>query len=446
MPNTETDQLAFVQMVSVKMVLGGFFRLFTREVTIADGFSIEVFRGERHIGSIRSKDVATSSDVKKRFDSIGVHHDDTLYQINLGSKPITLSGSFTTADGYTPGYKLELELGVVDPTQFTMRYRQQSDPVHIAKVALVGELNRYAALRSHDRLKAEELRFRTEHNLNVGNNKHLGLDVVRVHDVSITMDPHLLEKRNIVRKEDLTRTQVVEEQHTTAIKSQFGRDEKIKDTLLNTEITQLSTELQNIALQQDRRNQLYKLGTEKLIQQVSEMLDAGYSYDEIYKEYPAAQGLLSSPASGNPAGYISSPDQTSFSSRASQSTNAPDVLFGEVDTDTASPGGMGQQRINGLSRVELGINFMQVQLTEVQCRQIGRAESAAFLVYSIIAGGIADNGQMLVSDIIVQVNNQMVYNEQMLSDALRLRSQNNKISIQVLRGDRLITLQMDGVL
>ena len=51
-----------------------------------------------------------------------------------------------------------------------------------------------------------------------------------------------------------------------------------------------------------------------------------------------------------------------------------------------------------------------------------------------------------VSDIIVQVNNQMVYNEQMLSDALRLRNQNNKISIQVLRGDRLITLHMDGVL
>lgn len=439
MPNTETDQLAFVQMVSVKMVLGGFFRLFTREVTIADGFSIEVFRGERHIGSIRSKDVATSSDVKKRFDSIGVHHDDTLYQINLGSKPITLSGSFTTADGYAPGYTLELELRVIDPTQFTLRYRQQSDPIHIAKVALMGELNRYASLRTHDRLKAEEIRYRTEHNLNVGQNKDLGLDVVRVHDVSITMDPHLLEKRNIVRKEDLTRTQVVEEQHTSAIKSQFGRDEHKRDRAVEEED-------QEVKRRQDMLNQLAKVWTAGLADKLQDQINSGAKLTDIVQEHPEIFGLFARPASSDAAGYISSPDQTSFSSGTSQSTNAPDVLFGEVDTDTASPGGMGQQRINGLSRVELGINFMKVQLTELQCRQIGRAESAAFLVYSITEGGIADSGQMLVSDIIVQVNNQMVYNEQMLSDALRLRNQNNKISIQVLRGDRLITLHMDGVL
>ena len=105
MPNIETDKLGFVQIVSVKGILS----LFGRTISVADGFSIEVFRGDRHHGSILSKDVALASDVKKTVERLGVRHDDTLYQVNLGAKLFTLEGNFATPDHLQPGYKVVLE-------------------------------------------------------------------------------------------------------------------------------------------------------------------------------------------------------------------------------------------------------------------------------------------------------------------------------------------------
>src|SRR5260370_30259769 len=125
MANTETDRLQLVESVPVKGILG----IFGRTISVADGFSIEVFRGEQHLGSILSKDIALASDVKKSVEKLGVRSDDTLYRINLGAKLLTLNGAFGTSDGFEPSYKVVLEICVVNPKQFALRYRQQDDPV-----------------------------------------------------------------------------------------------------------------------------------------------------------------------------------------------------------------------------------------------------------------------------------------------------------------------------
>src|SRR2546422_420965 len=112
--NTETDRLQLLEIVPVRGILG----IFGRTISVADGFSIEVFRGEQHLGSILSKDIALASAVKRNVEKLGVRPNDTLYRISLGTKLLTLSGTFKTADGFETSYRVVLEISVVNPKQF----------------------------------------------------------------------------------------------------------------------------------------------------------------------------------------------------------------------------------------------------------------------------------------------------------------------------------------
>lgn len=184
MANTETDLLQLVEILPVR----GTFGHLEQNSLIAEGFSIEIFRRGYYIGSILSKDGASLSDARRSLIKLGVRDGDTLCRVNLATKLLALKGTFTTADHYAPSYEVVVEISVVNPQQFASSYMQQRDPVRICQVALEGELRRYAALRTHDRLKRDELSYRVEHTLNVGNNKTIGMDIIRVHDVDISID------------------------------------------------------------------------------------------------------------------------------------------------------------------------------------------------------------------------------------------------------------------
>src|SRR5947209_8395146 len=142
--NTETDLLQLVEIMPVRGTLG----LFAQNISIAEGFSIEIFRrGQLHIGSILSKDAASPSDARRSLIKLGVRDGDTLCRVNLATKLLTLKGTFATADHYAPGYEVKVVIRVVNPRQFALHYLQQSDPVLHAQVVLAGELHHYASLR-----------------------------------------------------------------------------------------------------------------------------------------------------------------------------------------------------------------------------------------------------------------------------------------------------------
>ncbi len=208
----------FVQTTTVN----GLLALFGRTISVADGFSIEVFRAEKHLGTILSKDVTVASDLKKSCEHLGVRHGDTLLRVAMGAKPFTLESTFTTSDGYESGYKTVLALAVVNPKQFAIRYLSQDDPVSIAKVILKGEFRRYAELRAYDRLRRDDLDYRARHTLGVGSNKDLGLDIISVHDLVILMDPHKQKERDITRAEELIRLETTEKQKTEVLKNVFN--------------------------------------------------------------------------------------------------------------------------------------------------------------------------------------------------------------------------------
>src|SRR5712691_4526012 len=105
------EQLKLIEVIDTKGkgILSGILGL-SRTFSVADGFSIEVFRreknGERHIGSILSKNALVASEVKNSCESMGIRNDDLLLRVSLGGKLITMTGTFTTNDQYQPGYKI----------------------------------------------------------------------------------------------------------------------------------------------------------------------------------------------------------------------------------------------------------------------------------------------------------------------------------------------------
>src|SRR5260370_31254649 len=108
MANEMTDELQLVQSATVK----GFLGLFGRNLSVAEGFSLEVFRGDSHLGSIISNDIEVAGDVKRRCERLGARGGDTILRVNLGPRTLNLSGKLYTEDGYTRAYEIVLELRV----------------------------------------------------------------------------------------------------------------------------------------------------------------------------------------------------------------------------------------------------------------------------------------------------------------------------------------------
>lgn len=454
MANIETDKLGLVQIVPVR----GIMSLFGRTISVADGFSIEVFRGDRHHGSILSRDVALASDVKITVERLGVRHDDTLYQVNLGAKLFTLEGNFATSDSFQPGYKVVLELSVLNPKQFVMRYRQQDDPVRVAIAALEGELRRYAALRLHNRLRTDDMRYRVEHTLNVGNNKDIGLDVVRVHDVIIFMDPHVQKMREVTQQKEIERTEVVEQIKTDSIKSQSDRDTQEKDweTERRQKYLDMEAERRQNSLtreenrRQDQLDHFIETMTAGLIDRLREKLVSGYSLEEIYSEHPELRGMYPNLLPTNDSGYIPPVDRRSLPDSTKQGSTQDDtipLLYGEAETDTASPRGTSLHKMNAIVIPELGLTFIPVMLDQEQQKIAEKTDPGAFIITMIDHTENTRTADLLVGDIIVKVNDETISDLQTLADTLRLRinSPAGSLSMHILRYGKLMRINLKSL-
>src|SRR5438876_494395 len=91
-PNEMTDQLGLVDRIPGR----GFLAWFSRQQPAQDGFSLEVFRGNVHIGSILSNEI--SGDIKRRYDRLGIRDGDMILRVNLGSRMMNINGLLSTGD------------------------------------------------------------------------------------------------------------------------------------------------------------------------------------------------------------------------------------------------------------------------------------------------------------------------------------------------------------
>lgn len=445
------EQLKLIEVIDTKGkgILSGILGL-SRTFSVADGFSIEVFRGEkngeRHIGSLLSKNALVASEVKNSCESMGIRNDDLLLRVSLGGKLITMTGTFTTNDQYQPGYKIVLELAVVNPKQFALRHRQQDDPIGIALAALEGEIRLYGSLRNYDKLKRDDLRYRIGHTLNTGNNKDIGLNVVRVHNVEILMDPHKQEELKAKREAQVEATKVIETGKVDAIKAQLEQRRKASDAQFNREEHAKDREVKAQDLDEERLQDLLNAAAEEmkqaLLQRIREERESGVSFTEILTTHPELQGIYGPPPSQRHRPDIAPPQPSGLLGReghADAETYAGEVFDGIAETDTASPRGTSRQKLEGFSAAEIGITFIPTTLTEGQrsiARQIGSMEPEAFVVYAVNPNSPAAIARMMVGDVVVKVNEQIVSSVNTLADALSLRNQAGQISLHVLRGEQ----------
>jgi hypothetical protein len=459
----ERDKLNLIEVIDTRGrggIISGILNL-PRTISVADGFSIEVFRreknGERHIGSILSKNALLAGDLKNTCESMGIRNDDLLLRVSLGGKLITMSGTLPTNDQYNPGYRIVFELAVVNPRQFAIRHRGQDDPIGIALAALEGEFRLYASLRSYDRLRPDELRYRAGHTLNVGNNKDTGLDVVRVHDVAILMDPYKQKELEAKREGALTRTKVREDQQTEAVKTDFTLDQAaIKTEFARDQAARKAQyERDKLAMDQAARRKQEELDTmaavlrEGMSTQLREKLVAGFTMKEIYAEHPELFGIHAELPPNTTTGYIAPSNAPRLSPGVdphSPGSSYNNVAYGQAEADTASPGGTSRQRVDALSVVDLGFTLLPVMLTKEQQNTAQRTEAGAFMVCAVNPGSTAAEASMNVGDIVMAINGHIVNDQHLLADALHLRDQKQQISMQVLRGEQVVTLTVDSVI
>jgi hypothetical protein len=439
MANIETDKLDLIQPVSAEDARGWF----RRKISSRDGFSIEIFRGERHLGSV-SKEETLVGDLSKIYENLGVRRDDTIYCVNLGGKLFTLEGTFTTSDGFHPGYKAVFELAVINPAQFIIRYRQQDDPVRIALAALEGELRRYASFRARDRLKSDELSYRLEHTLNAGNNKAIGLDVVRVHDVVILADLHEQKIREVKRAKELERTTVEEGLRTKAIKADFGRTERDKGLRAQLGAQKRADEERRL---RGRLDSLARIVIVEEGNRIRDKLSAGHSLQQISQEHPELGMAFPTLPASTSGRYIDRGKRSELTGRASQrpledSDTVP--LYGQVDVDRVSPRGTSRQKMEAFSLDTLGFTILPTNLTQGQRASASLTGSQAFLV-TMVEDGVAEAAGLSIGDIVVGVNDEIVSDVEMLADALKLRDRTGQISLRVLRGKQLISLPLRSV-
>src|SRR5947199_3816714 len=116
-----TDSLKFVQREEGK----GTLHLFGRKQAERFGFCLVIFHKDACLGFISSSDLVVASDIQRKYDRIGVRDGDTILSVNLGPKPLEITDTLPTKDGWSRAYKLTLEISVKDPVKFAQRYIQE---------------------------------------------------------------------------------------------------------------------------------------------------------------------------------------------------------------------------------------------------------------------------------------------------------------------------------
>ncbi len=189
MYNQVTDRFRFVQteIVQALPMLG-------RIISSKDGYSLEVFRSEVHLGSVRPRTAGSASTTRRKSvqkpQRMRIDNGDVIYWVNIVPQPIPVVGSFTTLDNFVCIYDITLDLVVDNPVLFAQGYRLGKDPVHLAIESFKTAFLDYATKTEHDKLKV--LR-----QLGSGWNNSLSADtamrVAQISQWSLREDPQRLE-------------------------------------------------------------------------------------------------------------------------------------------------------------------------------------------------------------------------------------------------------------
>jgi len=148
MYNQVTDRFRLVQTEIVRAV-----PVVGRTLSAIEGYSLEIFWGEIHRGSVRThRDESASNTERESVKKMKVHKGDVIYKVNVAHQPIPVVGSLMTKDRYIRIYDITIDLVVSDPVLFIQGYRLGKDPVNVAIERFRSSIQGYASRTEHDKL------------------------------------------------------------------------------------------------------------------------------------------------------------------------------------------------------------------------------------------------------------------------------------------------------
>ncbi len=189
MANVENPKTDALQLVQPPTTVHGFWRILGQTVTFEDGFSLELFRGGTHLGSILSGQAQQTAQMKQRFQALGAKEGDTLYRVNLGPRMQLIQHSLRTYDGYTRDYAVTAELQVIDSSEFIKLYRQGADPVNLVILGIKETLQEYGDRTLYEKMRPASIQTQAKYAFDKEpSNLRAGIRINRTYQPSLSED------------------------------------------------------------------------------------------------------------------------------------------------------------------------------------------------------------------------------------------------------------------
>lgn len=442
MANPLTDSLQLVEIVPVQSA----WNLFTRRrYNAEDGFSLEVFRGNAHIGSILAN--ATNSDVNKQYEQLAVRQSDTIYRVNLGPRLLNVTASLPMSDKFTRTYAGNIEICVSDPLRFIIQHRQNSDPVAIAQQAIIGALQRYARRTEHDEINFDNLCYEARVALSTSSHSRYGLQVLHVHEPDVTVDPRKGVMRDVIIKGQIDETRVNTQANVDLTRIQRNEQlQKLKDEHERERISTFADfgRKEEISQKQQERQQSMLNAVSVAVQKrIIQEISDGIPLEIIMRKYPEISqyglpGLTprnaeqSTPILLKPTPQLTKEEAVEGDYKITQSNTNPTLSALRPTSEHSL----------SLFRSILRATLIVTPLNAEQCEEWGIAGEAIFMVTEISTGGPAAQGYMRPGDIIIKINQQEVHTEQDINTLLGAHQTQMPLLIRVLRGGQPLDLEI----
>lgn len=216
MYNQVTDRFRLVQTEFVKAVPA-----FGRTITAIENYSLEVFRGEFHRGSVRMHRAGFVNNTEQEYVKMKVYNGDTVFWVDLVSHPVSISGHLTTKDKYIRVYDITFDLVVSNPSLFVQGYRLGKDPVHIAIEKFKSSLQGYASRIEHDKLVP------IKQPSNEWNNRlraDTGIKLLQISHWSLRDDPKRKEIDTVVQEAERNKVSVTKQAEIQKLKERLERE------------------------------------------------------------------------------------------------------------------------------------------------------------------------------------------------------------------------------
>jgi hypothetical protein len=459
-PNSETEKLGFAYAETVR---GAWGNLFKPEVSAAQGYSIEVFRGRSHIGSIAVTNTTGANQFQQQLRSRKVQNGDILIWVSLMPRQVDMNVPLTTIDGNYPVCRLTLMLRV-DPARatdfanlFYQSTSQNNDPVVMAKAPITSALQRYARQRTYEQLDDDDMRHRALQSL-YGQNKQYGLIVDSVSYLSVPPDEHIARRIQIGQEARTQRVQIEETANNNALQDQLDQERTMQQNAFRRSQSSLDNAHQRSEQELDnthRRRQELHEGLHQTIQQglinrLQRNLNAGKSLYHIQDENPDIaniadiSNMYNLPPGEQATGALSWQERAQLAPgnasnmRALESNATPGSDMIEED-DEAIPG-LSRHHYTVFSLREPGITVLRVQPSTAQRQLTGMQALTAMLVCEVHT----DEAAFAIGDLIITVADIAATDIEVLTLILKERHP-AVLPARILRGETVLEVTIQSM-